>query len=433
MMEMMKRPSTHIRLQLKFPLIILTGLLVAAFVLPDRVWNTMLVGFGGMFLMAWLWVRALVKGLHGSRRLRFGWVSVGDRLEENFTLSNESWLPALWVEILDESNVPGYSTAVVRSVAAGETDHWRNAAICERRGQFHLGPWAIRSSDPFGLFSLTIDYPVVDEVIIHPPIYGRLPIPLPAGRSNGRVRASQRAQQATLNAASVRPYHATDPQRWIHWPTTARRDELFVREFDLDAAGDIWLLLDMQAEVQLGQGIESTEEQAVLMAASLAARALRQNRAVGLAGYGRIPQVVNTGRGQGQRWRILRALALVQADGDTNLSVSLRDLGQIARRGAAAIIITPNTSAAWLPDLVTLAQKGIESHVILLDRPSFGGEGHSLALQESIRRLGFNATITRRNEIGQPLLEQQRRGFWEFRVTGTGKVVTVHNPLLETN
>ncbi|HIP69992.1 MAG TPA: DUF58 domain-containing protein, partial [Anaerolineae bacterium] len=211
------------------------------------------------------------------------------------------------------------------------------------------------------------------------------------------------------------------------------RDELFVREFDLDAAGDIWLLLDMQAEVQLGQGIESTEEQAVLMAASLAARALRQNRAVGLAGYGRIPQVVSAGRGQGQRWRILRALALAQADGDSNLSVSLRDLGQVARRGAAAVIITPNTSAAWLPDLVTLAQKGIESHVILLDRPSFGGAGPSLALQESIHQLGFNATIIQRNEIGQPLLDQQRRGFWEFRVTGTGKVVAVRNPLLERN
>ncbi len=429
----MKRPSPHIRLQLKFPLIILAGLLVAAFLLPDRVWNTMLVGFGGMFLAAWLWVRTLAKGLHGSRQLRFGWVSVGDRLEENFSLRNESWLPALWVEILDESNVPGYSTAVVRSVAAGETDHWRNAAICERRGQFHLGPWAIRSSDPFGLFSLTIEYPVVDEVIIHPPIYGRLPIPLPAGRSNGRVRASQRAPQATLNAASVRPYHATDPQRWIHWPTTARRDELFVREFDLDAAGDIWLLLDMQAAVQLGQGREGTEEQAVLLAASLAARALRQNRAVGLAGYGRVPQVVSTGRGQGQRWRILRVLALVQADGDTNLSLALRDLGQIARRGTAAVIITPNSGAAWLPDLAALAQKGIESHVILLDRPSFGGAGHSLALQETIHQLGCNASIIQRNEIGQPLLEQQRRGFWEFRVTGTGKVVTVRNPLLETD
>ncbi|HIP72352.1 MAG TPA: DUF58 domain-containing protein, partial [Anaerolineae bacterium] len=231
----MKRPSTHIHLQLKFPLLVLAGLLAAAFVLPDRVWNTMLAGFGGMYLAAWLWARALAKGLHGSRQLRFGWVSVGDRLEENFSLRNESWLPALWVEILDESNVPGYRTAVIRSVAAGGTDQWRNAAICERRGQFHLGPWAIRSSDPFGLFSLTIEYPVVDEVIIHPPIYGRLPIPLPAGQSNGRVRASQRAPQATLNAASVRPYHATDPQRWIHWPSTARRDELFVREFDLDA------------------------------------------------------------------------------------------------------------------------------------------------------------------------------------------------------
>jgi len=34
----------------------------------------------------------------------------------------------------------------------------------------------------------------------------------------------------------------------------------------------------------------------------------------------------------------------------------------------------------------------------------------------------------RQGEIGRPVADQVRRGFWNFRVTGTGKVITVKSP-----
>ncbi len=415
-------------MRLRLPLIWLALLLITAFFLPSRVWNTLLVGIGGLFVIAFAWVWLLSRGLHARRRLRFGWVAVGDRLEEEFMLINHGEAPALWVEVLDQSNAPGYTAAVVHSVGIRQDISWRTAAICTRRGLYHLGPWSIRSSDPFGIFLMTRHYPARQEIIIHPPVHGKLPIPLPVGQSSGRARARRRAWQATVNAASVRDYQPNDPLNRIHWRTSARKGELFVRQFDLDAAGDIWILLDLQAKIQLGQGVESTEETAVLLAASLAARAIRQNRPVGIVSYGQKPQVLSPGLGQNQQWKILRALALVQADGATDLSLALRDLSRIAQRGAAAIILTPNGAADWLPNLVSLARKGIQSHITLLDRPSFGGEGNSAGLRDNIRHLGFDANIVRQGEVGQPLQEQARRGRWEFKVTPMGKVITVSRP-----
>jgi uncharacterized protein (DUF58 family) len=226
----------------------------------------------------------------------------------------------------------------------------------------------------------------------------------------------------------VRDYRPNDPLRHIHWPTTARRDELFVREFDLDAAGDIWILLDMAAGAQLGSGIDSTEEHAVLLAASLAVQALGQNRAVGLAAYGQTPQIVPTGRGQGQNWKILRALALVNADGQNSLAQAITDLGRMARRGTVAVIITAANQADWIPQLLELGQRGVQSHVALLDRPSFGGEGNSEGLRQAIQQLGFRAQIIHQGDIGQPVEEQERRGFWEFKITPTGRAVAVRKP-----
>lgn len=421
--------QTTIRLRSRLPLLGLGLLLLATLLLPDQVWNTLLLGLGGLGALAYFWTRQLARGLHVSRRLRFGWVSVGDRLQEEFTLHNQSSIPALWVEVLDHSTVPGYRASVVRSASGDESISWRQSAVCQRRGQYHLGPWTVRSGDPFGIFVVTIEYPEQEEIIIHPPVHARLPIPLPSGQSDGRARTPERAWRATVNAASVRNYDINDPYRWIHWPTTARRDDLYVRQFDRDTAGDIWLLLDCETAVQLGKGADSTEEQAILLAASLATHALQQTRAIGLATYGQRPQLVIPATGQGQQWRLLRALALADASGITPLTRAMRDLGQTARHGAAAIIITPSGSADWLPELLSLSRHGIESQVILLDRESFGGEGNSEGLRNAITRLGYNCTIVRLGDLGRPLEEEAHRGFWEFKVTGLGKVITVRSPL----
>ena len=426
-----KANDVMLEVRWRLPLVWLGILLVTAVFLPDRVWNTLLVGFGGMLLIAYGWTRILIHGLHASRRLRFGWVSVGDRLSEQFELVNRSAIPALWVEIVDQSNVPGYNVAVVQSLSTGSHIHWRQSAICTRRGQFTLGPWALRTGDPFGIFSATRTYRATSEIIIHPPIHSTLPIPLPSGQSSGRAHARERARQATINAAGVRAYHPGDPFRWIHWRVSAHRDDLFVREFDLDAAGDLWLVLDMQTAVQLGAASLGTEEHAVLLAASISARVLQNNRGVGLATYGQTPQVAPPGQGEGQQWRLLRALALVNADGVADIGGALRDLAHLARRGSTAVIITPNGTADWLPQLLHLTRMGIQGIVILLDRASFGGEGNSEGLRTAIRQLGFAAYTVRQGEVGEPLEEHERRGFWDFRITPHGRAITVHNPLEE--
>lgn len=422
-------PHITIRLRLRLPLLWLGFCLLAAILLPGRVWATLLVGLGGLFAAAFLWSRFLAYHLHGTRQLRYGWVGVGDRLSEQFGLDNQSPFPALWVELQDESNVPGYQASIVQNVASQTVTAWKQSAICTRRGQYHLGPWTLQTSDPFGLFLVQIHYPQQTDIIIHPPVNSNLPVSLPAGESSGRERSRQRAWQATVNAAGVREYQPHDPLRWMHWKTSARRGELMVRQFDQDATGDIWLLPDMTAESQLGTELEGTEEHLVILTASLAAEALRQNRKAGVATYGARPQLLPPATGQGQEWRILRALALAQADGQTSLAAALHDLTRLIRPGMALLLLTPTIETDWIASLVPLRQKGVQVQVVLLDRASFGGEEGSAGLREAIRRLGFACDCLHKGELGVAAATSERHGFWEFKVTATGKVITVHSPL----
>ena len=90
----------------------------------------------------------------------------------------------------------------------------------------------------------------------------------------------------------------------------------------------------------------------------------------------------------------------------------------------------------WLPAVLQLAQSNIGCQVILLDRATFGQpaatdqpQSNTRALRDALRQIGVYSHIITQGEVGRPAEEAQRRGFWEFRVTGTGKVVAVRSPL----
>jgi uncharacterized protein (DUF58 family) len=261
-------------------------LLVLHLAVPYRGWLILLVGLGGAWLASYLWARSLADGLRLVREMRFGWAQVGDRLEERFTLVNEGMLPGLWVEVVDHSTVPDYRVSRVSGVGGGSQSRWHTKGVCTRRGLFTLGPTTLRTGDPFGLYTVTLHHPDSATLMVTPPILSLPTIEVAPGGRTGEGRPRANAPERTVGAASVRDYVQGDSLRWIHWPTSARRDSLFVKLFDGTPAGDWWVFLDLDQSAQAGQGQASTEEHGVILAASLADRGLRSGRAVGLVTHG---------------------------------------------------------------------------------------------------------------------------------------------------
>ncbi|MEM7114040.1 MAG: DUF58 domain-containing protein [Chloroflexota bacterium] len=366
-------------------------LLIISILIPHPVWNILLITLGGALLLSFIWVWLLQQGLAGQRFLQANWIAIGDVLVEQFEIENQSWLPVVWLEVVDGSNVPGYRPSFVVNMGPRRVEQWRQASVCTRRGRYRLGPWSLRFGDPFGFFEGEIHYSQQSEIIIHPPVLDYLPVSLPAGHSDGQIPRRLRSWQAQNNAATVRRYQPDDPNNRIHWPTTARRDAFFVRQFEQDAAGELWLLLDLsfyegQTAVSPNHTPNSAEETAVLLAATLTAQALQQRRPIGLIAYGRNPQIVPPGLGKNQSWRLLEALATVAGDAETDLGSSLRDVANVVRRGTAVLIITPTTSATWLPDLIQLQNHAVFASVGLLQNEL--AERQSDGLKQKIEQLG---------------------------------------------
>jgi uncharacterized protein (DUF58 family) len=403
------------------------GLLLALqLIIPFRGWLILLVGLGGGWAVSYLWAQSLAYGLRLVREVRFGWAQVGDRLEERFTLVNRGWAPALWVEVLDHSTLPNYEGSRVTGVGGNSENRWQKQHFCQRRGLFTLGPTSLRTGDPFGLYTVTLHYPHFATLTVTPPV---VPLPTievaPGGRA-GEGRPRSNPVERTVSAASVREYLPGDSLNWIHWRTSARRNSLFIRLFDSTPAGDWWIFLDLERQIQVIQEEASTEEHAVILAASLADRGLRQGRAVGLVAHAEQLAWLPPQAGVGQRQEILRTLALLNP-GALSLAELLARTRPALDQLASLIIITPAVAGDWIEALIPILRRGAVATVLLLDPLSFGGTGDAGGALALLTNLGVTHYLITRDLLDRPEAHPGRQGTWEWRIMA-GRAIPMRRP-----
>lgn len=369
---------------------------------------------GLLLIVSLLWAWSNINWVHLSRLTRTRRTQVGRPLEERFTIRNTSILPKLWVEIRDYSTLPThFSSKVVNGLGSRASFTWRVNTICKTRGRYRLGPIQLNTSDPFGLFPMQRDLTPTANVVVYPLTLDIHQFALPIGVLPGGDALRRRTHYVTTNAAGVRDYAPGDSFSRIHWPSTARRERLIVKEFELDPLADIWLVVDMAIFSHLSASQESlpapgpaklgelppwlrwkdeeyrlpdsTEEYTVTIAASLAQHFLRIDRAVGLLAYGQSHEVIQPDRGERQINRILETLAVIRAEGQVAIEDVLDAESKVFPRGTTVIVITPSIHQELATIVRQLARHGLRMVAILIDPQSFGGTYSSGKLAEILQ------------------------------------------------
>jgi uncharacterized protein (DUF58 family) len=404
------------------------AMLVMQLIDPSKVWQAMVAAFGGAWLISWLWARSLRDHIRLTREVRFAWAQVGDKLEEQFTLTNDGLVPATWVEVVDHSTLPDYSAGRAIGIGNQESNTWHTTGVCTQRGVYTLGGTTLRSGDPLGIFNVEVYHPESATLMVMPPV---VPLPLveitPGGwLGDGRPRPNSPEQ--TVNALTVHEYQHGEPLRQIHWPTTARRNSLYTRILDGSPANDWWIVLDADANTQAGHGWESTLELGVILATSLVDRGLRARHSVGLFANGEQTVWVKPKQNdENHRLQIMRALATLKP-GELSLSNLLGRAGPTLGHRTSLIIITPSVNSEWLTSLTSLIWRGISPTVLLMDPSSFGSTDRADALAEVLAQMGVPRFIVDRSLLLRPEARPGWRGQWEWRIMPTGKAVSTRPP-----
>ncbi len=429
------RPECEARIRLRQPAIggVLIVLLAWLIFAPQPFAVTGVVTLGSLMLCSYLWVRSLATSVIARRTLRYSAVQVGDDLEELLTLDNRSRLPVIWAEFVDRSTAPGYSISGVRVTGARKTEQWRLHTSCSQRGVYSLGPWDVRLGDPFGIFEAWQAYHQQVEIVVYPPLAALPPEIAHHRRSLGdQAPLRQPVSAETINAMSTRPYVMGDALHRVHWRTTAKRDDLFVKVFEPEAASTMWLVpdLDARAHAQQGEGAESSLEKMIILAASIAARLLDEHLAVGLILDAASSHTVLPQTGSAHLWTILRALALAQPRSDRPLAETLVHARSIISLRDSAVILTPSLDPEWsiaLPQLSGGTRLG-GVEVVLLDPNSFGGSIGAEAFRTMLLEQGVPTHIVRRQDIRPAAGTYGAVRRWEFKTLGTGRVAVMQTP-----
>lgn len=365
---------------------------------------------GLLLILSFIWAWVNLNGVHLSRVTRARRTQVGKPLEERFTVRNTTVVPKLWLEVRDFSTLPyHYSSHVVNNLGAKQSYSWRVTTICQQRGRYQLGPIRLRTSDPFGLFPMERDLTPTSNVVVFPMTFDIHQLALPVGILPGGDALRRRTHYITTNASSVRDYEPGDSFNRIHWRSTARRDRLVVKEFELDPLADIWVVPDMSVyghvaprgknaaptpppsdvpswlKMKEFQLPESTEEYTVTIAASVAQFFLRRDRAVGMLAYGQSNEILQPDRGERQFNRILETLAVLRAEGEVPLQDMLYAESHLFPRGTTVIVVTPNGREEWAINARQLNRRGLRVVTILVNPASFGSPRSAESLYHLLR------------------------------------------------
>jgi uncharacterized protein (DUF58 family) len=140
---------------------------------------------------------------------------------------------------------------------------WRTASpatgtiphVAARRGVFEVARVQLRTSAPLGVFvrSRTVRVRLSNPITVAPRATPAMPVLAPVPDEAFASWAGATPHGAGDTVRAVRPYVPGDAARLVHWPTSARRGELVVREHEPPPAVGIALQVDLDVDPELAE------------------------------------------------------------------------------------------------------------------------------------------------------------------------------------
>ena len=253
----------------------------------------------------------------------------------------------------------------------------------DRRGVLDIGPLTLELTDPFGLARSVLHGAGISQLTVYPPIHRLLNLP-PTG---GNDPHAGRERHRTINRGgsdfyALRQFAPGDELRRVHWPSTARHDELMVRQDELPWQGRLAVIVDNTQGRLPAEGLD--------LAVSVAASVVTAGHAKGnmvriVTGEGTDSGYL---AGNAQLDSLLEMLAVLQPHRNASLKTAL-DRAAMQHRFGGAVVITGELDTARAAAVGRLSRGFSFVTAVIIDRttwdPAAEVEGPATATRRMVR------------------------------------------------
>jgi uncharacterized protein (DUF58 family) len=294
----------------------------------------------------------------------------GNRVHVAFEVRRSSRLPVGSLTARLSAGRLGERTCALRThgrVATGELHLGRLP-----RGVYGFSRTEVEVGDLLGLVSVkprAACEPLT--VVVRPRLTALDSLFSDAGRAAGDGRRLLLRRSAGFDFHSVRQYEQGESLRRVHWPTSARRGQLMVKELEDTAHDGVVVILDCDPRCDAGVAPESSFDAAVRVAGSILQAHASRGRVTTLVSTGRARTVVPVRSAAADLDGAIGQLAAAEPDALDGLARFLAGDHAWLASGELAVV-TATTDPAGFAQVVALGTRRLVS-VVWIDAASYAG------------------------------------------------------------
>lgn len=194
------------------------------------------------------YVRTRKPKLSIGRRLGSATVHDGETTTISLLVTNEGKYAAANLTIDDNINNLGTASFECSRIPGGEQATATYRVTCRPRGVYRVGPTEVHRGDPFGLARTKVGTGPVDRIVVYPAVEPLTGFPIVRGQDPAmQASRPEHARRGGEDFYTLREYQRGDDLRRVHWPSSARTDELMIRQLETPWQSRALVLLDVRS------------------------------------------------------------------------------------------------------------------------------------------------------------------------------------------
>ncbi len=257
-------------------------------------------------------------------------VHEGDQAAVDSKVSNRGRRPLVNAEFTDDVGELGSAVFQIGRLAPKTTADAGYRIVCRPRGVYRVGPATVRVTDPLGFAFNEQVLDSADRLIVYPEVEELNGFPVTRGKDPAmQASRPEFSQNGGEDFFTLREYERGDDLRFVHWPSTARKDTLMIKQLETPWQSRALVLFDLRK-----RAYESSDhfEKAVRGAASVVRHLARSGFDADLWAGGAQTLSVDSYS------TVMERLAMVDVEADLDLRTVASRMRQTGRGGALVLV-----------------------------------------------------------------------------------------------